>query len=156
MPDRSYGLSTLLHRSGWVPALALLWAGMLIGVSFIATPVKFLAPSLTLPVALDVGRQTFAVFGRIEVGLLIVLAIMVLFGERRRLRIVGFALLALLVSAEMLWLLPVLDANVGAIIAGIPRSSGPEHALYIGAEVVKLLTLVIMALWPHKARQPQA
>lgn len=35
--------------------LAVLWAGLLLGVSFLATPVKFLAPSLSLPVALDVG-----------------------------------------------------------------------------------------------------
>lgn len=32
--------------------LATLWAGLLLGVSFLATPVKFLAPSLSLPVAL--------------------------------------------------------------------------------------------------------
>jgi hypothetical protein len=48
-------------------ALALVWAGTLFGVSFLATPVKFLAPSLTLPVALDVGRQTFGVFSLVEI-----------------------------------------------------------------------------------------
>jgi hypothetical protein len=48
-------------------ALALLWAGMLIGVSFLATPAKFLAPSLILPVALDVGRQTFGLFSLVEI-----------------------------------------------------------------------------------------
>ncbi len=47
-------------------ALALLWIGLLIGVSFLATPAKFLAASLTLPVALDVGRHTFAIFNRVE------------------------------------------------------------------------------------------
>jgi hypothetical protein len=36
-----------------------LWAGMLLGVSFIATPAKFLAPSLPLAQALDVGRSSF-------------------------------------------------------------------------------------------------
>src|SRR5690606_30735313 len=49
--------------------LAVLWTGLLLGVSFLATPVKFLAPSLSLPVALDVGRQTFMVFNWVEVAL---------------------------------------------------------------------------------------
>ena len=48
--------------------LATFWAGIVIGVSFIATIAKFDAPSLTLPVALDVGRHTFAPLARIEWG----------------------------------------------------------------------------------------
>src|SRR5690606_22365267 len=46
--------------------VSLVWIGALLGVSFLATPVKFLAPSLTLPVALDVGRQTFHWYNRLE------------------------------------------------------------------------------------------
>src|SRR5690606_31087651 len=49
--------------------LSLVWLGLLLGVSFLATPVKFLAPSLTLPVALDVGRYTFTWLSRVEVVL---------------------------------------------------------------------------------------
>lgn len=37
--------------------VALFWAGMLAGVSFLATPVKFEAASLSLPVALEVGTR---------------------------------------------------------------------------------------------------
>ena len=50
------------NNDGWtISALivATLWLGLLLGVAFLATPAKFLAPGL-LPVALDVGR-TFAV-----------------------------------------------------------------------------------------------
>ena len=45
-------------RSGPMAVLvaATLWAGLLMGVSFVATPVKFLAPSLSLAVALDVDQ----------------------------------------------------------------------------------------------------
>lgn len=42
------------------------WVGILIGISFIATPVKFQATSLKRPVALDIGRATFRFFSRIE------------------------------------------------------------------------------------------
>lgn len=56
---------------------ATLWLGLLLGVSFLATPAKFLAPSLTLPVALDVGRHTFFIFNKVEWLLSIVLLLLV-------------------------------------------------------------------------------
>ena len=40
---------------------AILFVWILLGVSFIATPAKFLAPSLSMAQALDVGRWTFHV-----------------------------------------------------------------------------------------------
>lgn len=49
-------------------AACLVWAGVVIGVSFLATPAKFLAPTLTLPVALYVGRHTFGVLRPVEIA----------------------------------------------------------------------------------------
>lgn len=46
--------------------IAYVWLGLVLGVSFLATPIKFRAESLTLPVALDVGSTTFHAFGRLE------------------------------------------------------------------------------------------
>jgi hypothetical protein len=56
--------------------LILLWAGLSVGVAFLATPVKFLAPSLTLPAALDVGRHTFSLYNRAELALLVALILL--------------------------------------------------------------------------------
>ncbi|MBO0735377.1 MAG: hypothetical protein J2P48_02230 [Alphaproteobacteria bacterium] len=39
-----------------------LWVGILSGVSYIATPLKFRAASLTRAAALEVGRVTFQFF----------------------------------------------------------------------------------------------
>jgi tellurite resistance-related uncharacterized protein len=47
------GASLEDHRADWGRPVALVWAGMVLGVSFLATPAKFLAPSLPRPVALD-------------------------------------------------------------------------------------------------------
>ena len=58
-------------RRGWwtaVGGFALFWAGFLAGVSFLATPIKFTAPRLALPVALDVGRVTFAALNKVEIA----------------------------------------------------------------------------------------
>lgn len=61
---------------------ATLWLGPLLGVSFLATPTKLLAPSLILPVALDVGRHTFSVFNKDEWLLSIVLLLLGWMGPR--------------------------------------------------------------------------
>jgi ABC-type transport system involved in multi-copper enzyme maturation permease subunit len=40
----------------FLSVLFILWAGLILGVSFIATPVKFMAQHLTMPVALEIGK----------------------------------------------------------------------------------------------------
>ena len=61
-----------------ISALLFIWAGLLLGVSFIATPAKFLAPSLPMAQALDVGRWTFHVLGLIEWGFVAVVGLLIL------------------------------------------------------------------------------
>lgn len=134
---------------GTLLTLALFWLGMLVGVSFLATPVKFLAPSLSLPVALDVGRQTFMAFNRVELLLgILLLAPAALLSLTRPVRPLplGLALLTMLVVVtQSLWLLPVLDARVEIILqGGTPPASG-LHRLYIVADVLKLALLGVIA-----------
>lgn len=125
--------------------LALLWAGMLLGVSFLATPVKFLAPSLTLPVALDVGRHTFGVFSVVEIaGALALLATAIVVRQRRRM--LFFALLiGALVALQSFWLLPVLDARVELILQGAMPEDSELHSLYIALDATKLALLGLIA-----------
>ena len=127
-------------------AIAVFWLGMLVGVSFLATPVKFRAPSLDLPVALDVGRVTFALFSRVEwiavALLLLAIALPRLSGWMIAAAIVAVALLA----AEFFWLLPVLDARVAAIIAGEAVQPSPHHFIYALAEAAKAALLLIIGL----------
>src|SRR5690606_24993326 len=46
--------------------VAIFWLGLLCGISFLATPVKFQVASLDLPVALEVGKVTFALLAKVE------------------------------------------------------------------------------------------
>ena len=48
-------------------AVCFVWAGMVLGISFLETPVKFTAPSVTLPIGLDVGRHVFGAFNKVEI-----------------------------------------------------------------------------------------
>lgn len=126
-------------------ALALLWAGMAIGVAWIATPVKFTAPSLTLPVALEVGRATFHLLSRIEWGLAAVLALLVWRARPPRATTIIAALLVLLVVANALLLLPALDARATLVIAGAVPPPSHLHHFYMAAEAIKLCLLLALA-----------
>lgn len=126
-------------------ALALLWIGLLIGVSFLATPAKFLAASLTLPVALDVGRHTFAIFNRVEWFLAAAFLVLTLLRPRDLIVAAGGIISALIVLFETLWLLPLLDQRVGLIIAGEQPPPSSDHIIYIIVEVLKLFVLGVVA-----------
>lgn len=133
-----------------IAILVLVWTGLLLGVSFLATPVKFMAPSLTLPVALDVGRQTFAVFNALELGLAIGLLTICLarsffFRERGWILYAGITIV-LLVFSQTVWLLPLLDARVEIIIqAGSPPPS-QLHNVYIAVDLFKLAVLLFVSV----------
>ena len=63
--------------------LGLVWLGMILGVSFVATPLKFQAPSVTLPIGLDIGRLVFGVFNKIEIAFALMMALLVLLSKQR-------------------------------------------------------------------------
>ncbi|MES2342453.1 MAG: hypothetical protein V4597_12290 [Pseudomonadota bacterium] len=128
------------------PGLILLWAGLTLGVAFLATPAKFLAPGLSLPVALEVGQQTFHLYNRVEIGLLLGLAGLGAVSPPPRGWWLALAVPAAVVLLQALWLLPWLDARVAAIIAGSPPPPSPLHVVYIAAEGLKTLWLLAFGL----------
>jgi hypothetical protein len=137
--------------------LAAIWFGMLLGVSFLATPAKFLAPSLSLPVALDVGRHTFALFNKAE-WILAALLLGIALAQARTWLITTAAVIAsLLVAAETLWLLPLLDERIGMIIAGQQLRPSHLHTVYVAFEVTKLVALLLIMVDAAKCltRLPQ-
>jgi hypothetical protein len=128
--------------------IATLWLGMLLGVSGLATPVKFMAPSLSLPAALDVGRHTFAAFNRVE-WLMAALLLLALWRSRACAGAGAWAIavaLAALLLGETAALLPALDQRVEIILhGGVPEPSR-LHRLYVVAEATKAVLLGAMAV----------
>jgi hypothetical protein len=127
-------------------AVALLWAGMVLGVAFIAVPAQFAADGLSRPVGIDVTRHVFAAFGRVQLGLAAATLLLVLLLRPRGLVWALLALLWLVVAAQDFWLLPVLNARADLLLQGQEPSPGPWHGLYVGAEVTKLAALLCIAL----------
>lgn len=129
--------------------VAIFWLGLLCGISFLATPVKFQVASLDLPVALEVGRVTFALLAKVEWLLIILLAGSLALGSLTRPRLVLATGLLVIVAAQSLWLLPVLDARIDTIVAGTPSTPTYHHMLYAVTELAKaalLCALGILAL----------
>lgn len=126
--------------------IALAWLGMLVGVSFLATPVKFQAASLELPVALEIGKVTFAAFSVVEWGLSLGLVITTFFPKASRITVVLSATVVVIVTLQALWLLPALDTRVAAVIAGMPLPPSFHHTIYAAFEVAKALALAAIAL----------
>jgi len=131
--------------------IAYTWFGMVLGVSFLATPIKFTAASLTMPVALDVGRATFHAFGKAEWLLsLALLVAAVRVGRGDSLETLDYLLIAavlVIVFAQQAWMIPRLDLRVAAIINGETLSPSHLHKLYAGSEFCKAILLLLVGLW---------
>ena len=123
-------------------SVLLVWSGIVLGVSFIATPAKFLAPSLPLSIALDVGRHTFFVLNWVELGLAAIVGIFALCLAGPIYRRLMPLMPGLVVLAQAIWLLPLLDARVQQVMAGHDLSSSALHTIYIGSELAKLGLLI--------------
>lgn len=132
-------------------AVAILWLGVVIGVAFLATPVKFSAPSLDLPTALEVGRVTFRLLARVEwvlAALLVVVAVL----ARERLAFTVYVAIALLVL-EVAWLMPALGARTDAIRAGLAVAPSRLHTVFVIVELVKCGALAHAAFAMTRAVQ---
>lgn len=129
-----------------LPAIYLIWAGLILGVSFIATPVKFQAPHLTMSVALEVGKATFHMFNTIEWCVIISVIFLTAISSKAAQNWPLAILLLGIIMLQTFWLLPVLDIRANEVIAGGTPNPGHYHWFYIALEIFKL-TLTIFAAW---------
>jgi hypothetical protein len=133
------GLGALL----WI---SLLWAGLVIGISFIEAPAKFRAPSLTREVALDVGRHVFHASHRVQLVFAAALLAFATLGSLSWLEWFALGLAEVIYFVQLLWLLPALVRRAQAIISGQTPAGDSPHALFIALEVAKLGALFGLGL----------
>lgn len=145
------------RASALLPALALVWAGMLLGISFLEAWVKFQAPSLSLEEGLDVGRHVFGAFNKVELALAAALLTCAVLARPPRPVTTAIGIAAASVVLQTLWLLPVLDDRVDVLLAGGTLDGAPYHVLYIAIEVVKLASLLVAGFpWASRSRRAAA
>jgi len=132
-------------------ALAGLWAGAVLGGSLVAAPAKFQAESLTLDVALDVGRAQFFWLALTEAVLCLALLASLVFLSGRRWIWALFAT-GLLVFQRLV-LMPPLDARTLQVIAGEPAPDSSLHTVFIVIEIIKFFLLTGMAAGLFRIRR---
>jgi hypothetical protein len=143
-------LNRLMRLAGYI---ALLWAGVLLGSSFLATPAKFLAPSLSMQDALEVGKVTFSVLSWVEYGLLLSLLLSLWPLKGKLITIVLFSGILLLFASQQTYLLPLLDARTNQVLQGQSPGSSNLHIIYIFVELLKVFTLIAFSTTTHKTNQ---
>jgi hypothetical protein len=127
------------------------WLGMVVGVSAVATPVKFRARGLARSTALEIGKVTFALFGRIEIAFSL-LATLCTVGLKASAVPFTVALACLgIVACQNFWILPILADRVDDTSRGGNSPPSAAHRLYAGFEGLKILLLALGIFLPGSA-----
>lgn len=126
--------------------LPFLYAGILFGVSFFATSIKFSAPLLTLPIALDIGKVTFNALIKLEWLLSCTCLITLLLNPFFKLGYVLIFAIIIILFMQTFWLLPILDERIILLQQGHILEESFYHWLYIALDFTKLISLLGIAL----------
>lgn len=118
------------------------WFGVTLGMSLLAVPAIFQADSVDRAGALDVAREVFLMLGRVELGLLVLLLVLIRVTGRSAVLWVPAALLALIVIVQNAWLVPELAARTDMIVDGREPPPSMAHAAYSISGLVKLVLLL--------------
>lgn len=120
------------------------WIGLIGALSFLETPLKFLAPGMTLEVALGVGRLVLTAAN--IAGFVLLALITVLSFLRPRIRkpawvaVIG---LWVVLIVQVAVIRPPLNARTDIIVAGGDPGESSLHVVYIVADVILLILLVV-------------
>jgi hypothetical protein len=139
----AHRIRNALLNPAWV---CFTWVGMTVGISMIATPVRFTATSITRPVALDVGRVVFAALNKAELVALVLLLVIVRVSDRTRELWAWCSVLVLIVLAQGVWLIPELASRTDIILAGGEPPPSYAHAVYSSLELTKIGLLSFLGI----------
>lgn len=124
-------------------AIPSLWIGLLIGLAFIETPLKFLAPGVTLEIALGIGRLVLTAADIAGAVLLLVITVLSLLRPRVA-RVAGWLVGGLwtVLLVQLAVIRPILNARTDVILAGGDPGGSSLHTFYVIADVLLIGLLV--------------
>lgn len=128
------------------------WIGLLFGLAFIETPLKFLTPGVTMPIALGIGRLVLTAADIAGVVLLAIITVLCVLRPRvtRAVAVVTGALWVVLLL-QVGAIRPLLNARTDIILAGGSTADSPLHVLYIVADVLLLVGLTVFLVLVARA-----
>ena len=126
-------------------AIPFIWFGLVGGISFIETPLKFRAPNITLALGLGIGKIVFSTLNKAEIALasLFLLALFSASPENK-FALLCFGAVSFLLILQTIWLLPALKARAAAVISGSFTTSSRAHFVFIAFELIKIILLFVL------------
>jgi hypothetical protein len=124
--------------------VAFTWLGMVLGISFLETPLKFRAPDVTLRIGLGIGRVVFAALNWVEMVLAVVLVVALVASANvpAGVLIPGVVVVAVLV-VQLAAVRPVLNRRSDRILAGEDAPRSRAHLGYVATELAKVAALIV-------------
>lgn len=128
--------------SALAAAVAFVWLGMVLAISFLEAPLKFRAPDVTLRIGLGIGRLVFRALNAVEVVFALVIVGAVAIAPPPPGVTVPLAVAVVVLAVQLVVVRPRLSRRSDHVLAGreAPRSRG--HLAYVGLEVIKSLALI--------------
>lgn len=132
------------HKSNHIIyGICLLWFGVLFGVSFIATPAKFLVAELDLVTAIKIGRSTFHVYHYFELVMASITGLVIFLLRVEKSVWAYFALLGISLLVQYAFVQPLVEQNSDNLFYGTNIRSNPNaHLYYIFCDVLKAVLLI--------------
>ena len=128
--------------TGLSTALTFVWLGLLLGISFIETPLKFRAPDIDVPRALGIGRLVFGALNIVEIGLAVALMLLVIQREAAAGQVAVLVLVVAALLSQIALIRPRLNRRTDRIIAGEVLQRSRLHLGYVVLEVAKVGLLI--------------
>jgi carbon starvation protein CstA len=129
---------------------------MILGISFLEAPLKFMAPSVTLEIGLDIGRQVFGVFNKVECAMALAMAILVVIVRQKDRLVIALGLVWSSLALQTFWLLPMIDDRVELILQGQTPAPSSLHTIYVVLEILKAVALAVYGFWVFRGRNGDA
>jgi hypothetical protein len=134
-------------------AIAFVWLGMVLGISFLEAPLKFRAPGITVALGVGIGRLVFRALNLVEAVFALILLATLVVPPSTPWASVASAIAIIAVAVVLAIGAGVLRRRMDARVQrGEVADGQPRHALHIGyvvlecVKVLLLLAIGIMAL----------
>jgi len=125
-------------------AVAFVWLGMVLAISFLEAPLKFRAPGVTVPLGLGIGRLVFRALNAVELVALLVVAGVLVAGPRPGGVVAAATAAAGTLVLQLVAVRPALTRRADAVLAGADAPRSRAHLAYVALEAVKVLALVAL------------
>ena len=124
-------------------AVTFVWLGMVLGISFLETPLKFRAPDVTVRIGLGIGRLVFRALNTVEVFLAAALIITTVLGHPAGRIATSAGCVIVLLAVQVAVVRPRLNRRSDRILAGGEAPRSHAHHAYVVLETAKLISLAV-------------